>query len=119
MKEFFDDYIERTFTEHARNIAIVLFNYMQAVLSDKSYFDRDRAIRTLETVHDIAVFNNVDTNDLLNIIAIYNTITDFYDSSDYRVLVSDTMILVTEKQYTKYITDEIHNVTDVEVEYTF
>lgn len=118
--EYVNDYIDRTFkNEHAKNTALVLFNYMQNVLYDKSRFDKNRAIHTLETVHDIAVFNNVNTDDLLNIIAIYNTITDFYDSSDYRVLVSDTMILVTEKQYTKYITDEIHNVTDVEVEYTF
>lgn len=118
MKEFFDDYIERTFTEHA-SIAIVLFNYMQAVLSNKSYFDRDRAIRVIETAHDIAVFNNIDTNDLLNIIDMYNVITNFYDSSNYRVLVSDTMLLVSEDEYTRYTVDEIHNIEDVEVEYTF
>ena len=119
MKEFFDDYIDRTFTEHAKNIAIVLFNYMQAVLSNKSCFDRDRAIRVIETVHDIAVFNNVDTNNLLNIIDMYNVITNFYDSSDYRVLVNDTMLLVSEAEYAKYTTDDIHDIEDVEVEYTF
>lgn len=119
MKEFFDDYIERTFTEHAKNIAIVLFNYMQAVLSNKSCFERYRAIRVLETVHDIAVFNNVDTNDLLNIIDMYNVITNFYESSNYRVLVNDTMLLVSEDEYTKYVTDEIHDIEDVKVEYTF
>ena len=119
MKEFFDDYIDRTFTEHARNIAIVLFNYMQNVLHDKSCFDRDRAIRTLETVHDIAVFNNVEANDLLNIIDMYNVITNFYDSSNYRVLVSDTMLLVSEAEYARYTLDDIHDIEDVEIEYTF
>ena len=119
MSEFFNDYIDRTFTEHAKNIAIVLFNYMQNVLHDKSHFDRDRAIRTLETIHDIAVFNNVDTNNLINIIDMYNVITNFYDSSNYRVLVNDTMLLVSEAEYAKYTIDEIHDITDVEVEYTF
>lgn len=119
MKEFFDDYIDRTFTEHARNIAIMLFNYMQNILSNKSCFDRDRAIRTLETVHDIAVFNNVEANDLLNIIDMYNVITNFYDSSNYRVLVSDTMLLVLEAEYARYTLDDIHDIEDVEVEYTF
>ena len=122
MSEFFNDYIDRTFTEHAKNIAIVLFNYMHNVLHDKSRFDRDRAIRTLETIHDIAVFNNVNINDLLNIIDMYNVITNFYDSSNYRVLYHselETIVLVKERQYTRYVTDEIHDIEDVEVEYTF
>ena len=92
---------------------------MHNVLHDKSRFDRDRAIRTLETIHDIAVFNNVNINDLLNIIDMYNVITNFYDSSDYRVLVNDTMLLVSEAEYTRYTIDDIHDIEDVEVEYTF
>ena len=120
--EYVNDYIDRTFkNEHIKNTALVLFNYMHNVLHDKSRFDfdRDRAIRTLETIHDIAVFNNVDANDLLNIIDMYNVITNFYDSSDYRVLVNDTMLLVSEAEYAKYTTDDIHDIEDVEVEYTF
>ena len=114
------DYIDRAFkNEHAKNIAIVLFNYMQNVLHDKSRFDKDRAVHILETVHDIAVFNNVDTDDLLNIIDMYNVITNFYDSSNYRVLVSDTMLLVSENEYTRYTIADIHDIEDVKVEYTF
>lgn len=119
--DFANDYIDRTFkNEHVKSTALVLFNYMHNVLHDKSRFDRDRAISTLNTVHDIATFNNATDSDIVNIVDMYNQICNYYDSSKYRVLFHyDTMILCTETEYTKYVTDEIHNMTDVEADYVF
>ena len=121
--EYVNDYIDRTFkNEHIKNTALVLFNYMQNVLHDKSCIDIIRAIRTLETVHDIAVFNSATNNDIQNIVDMYNTITDFYDSSNYRVLYHselETIVLVKERQYTRYVTDEIHDIREVAIEHVF
>ena len=121
--EYVNDYIDRTFkNEHIKNTALVLFNYMQNVLHDKSCLDITRAIRTLENVHDIAVFNSATDDDIRNIVDMYNTITDFYDSSNYRVLYHselETIVLVKERQYTRYVTDEIHDIREVAIEHVF
>ena len=121
--EYVNDYIDRTFkNEHIKNTALVLFNYMQNVLHDKSCLDITRAIRTLENVHDIAVFNSATDDDIRNIVDMYNTITDFYDSSNYRVLYHselETIVLVKERQYTRYVTDEIHDIREIAIEHVF
>ena len=121
--DYVNDYIDRTFkNEHIKNTALVLFNYMQNILHDKSCLDITRAIRTLETVHDIAVFNSATNDDIRNIVDMYNTITDFYDSSNYRVLYHselETIVLVKERQYTRYVTDEIHDIREVVIEHVF
>ena len=121
--EYVNDYIDRAFkNEHIKNTALVLFNYMQNELHDKSVLDITRAIRTIETVHDIAVFNSATNDDIQNIVDMYNTITDFYDSSNYRVLYHselETIVLVKERQYTRYVTDEIHDIREVVIEHVF
>lgn len=122
--DFANDYINRTFkSEHVKNTALVLFNYMHNrvnyTIADTD-IDYERAIETLVTVHDIAVFNCATDSDIVNIVDMYNQICNYYDSSKYRVLYhNNSMILCTETEYTKYVTDEIHNMCDVKAEYVF
>lgn len=118
--DIINDYIERTFTdEHVKHTALVMFNFMHKELNYRSCYDIQRAIRVINIVHDVIAVNVNTADDMINIIDMYNQICNFYDSSDYRVLFSDTMILVTESEYTKYVTDEIHDVEDCKVEYAF
>lgn len=121
LKELFDDYIEKAFNdEYTKDIAIAMFNYMHNELSIKENNDIKHVYNLLSTVHDIVTININTIENAITIIALFNAIVDFYDSSKYRVLVnSDIMILTDENEYTKYITDEIHDITDVKAYLVF
>jgi len=113
--EMFNDYVEKAFNdEYTKDVAIAMFNYMHNELSIKENNNIKHVYNLLSTVHDIVTVNTNTIEDAITIIALFNAIVDFYDSSKYRVLInSDTMILTDKTEYDKFVANEIQDITDV------
>lgn len=119
------DRILLAYKEHSfeRVTLLAMNNYLQYELMFYSQDDKARTKQLALTLSTFAKANIYNANVFESLITIYNTILDYYVTSEYRLLIADSTTydirIVDDVSYMLYITDPVHDICDIKTEYVF
>ena len=108
-------YKERSYE---RVTLLSMCNYLQYELMFYSKTDRERARQLAITLSTYARANSYNAVVFESLITIYNIIVEHYETSEYRLLITNAdeydIKVIDETSYYLYITDSVHDICDIE-----